>query len=180
MCPKLKYQISNYKFSVKIQNLLWKKTLEVLKKCFFQSLKQYGNFLVFKDNFCFTLFQPAKKTGLSHLNVTHLKDKSDILKVAQKIRRYICGELLLSTLKIDNITASSHINREIDLYLFYLQNSDRFTILYKKEKFPGCFIKTASGTALLFHTGKVIVVGCKTAKQIECLLEKISASTWIA
>ncbi len=37
---------------------------------------------------------------------------------------------------------------------------------YNNEKFPGLFVKFETGTVILFHSGKLVIVGCKTEKDI--------------
>ena len=48
-------------------------------------------------------------------------------------------------------------------------------IKYNNEKFPGVFLKFKIGTVILFHSGKLVIVGCKNIENIECLISKICA-----
>jgi TATA-box binding protein (TBP) (component of TFIID and TFIIIB) len=44
---------------------------------------------------------------------------------------------------------------------------------YNNEKFPGLFVKFKEGTAILFHSGKVVLVGCKNEENLKCLTTNI-------
>jgi len=49
-------------------------------------------------------------------------------------------------------------------------------VKYNNQKFPGLFIKYKKGTALVFFSGKVVIVGCKNQteiKEIAFLLSEI-------
>ena len=159
-----------------MQNIDWLNTVELLKNCVHvKKFKVYSNFIVFRRDYVYTLFKPGIGKSSAHLNITKLRDKSEILKAVNIIKNKISGQLLLSTIKIDNITCSLHLNREINLREFYKTNNSNLQISYKSEKFPGLFVKTNKGTILIFHTGRVILVGCKTKRDIKWLMKLICA-----
>lgn len=169
------YKISNYKLSIKIAKLDWNATLILLKKCQ-QLFKIHNNFLVFKvgqpNTFTYTLFKPKLPTA-AHLNITNIKCKSVFGHALETIQKFVCGKLILDTLRIDNITASTSLAHPINLENFLSKNSKSYSIKYNKDKFPGAFIKTSIGTILLFYTGKIILVGCKKEEQIKELIGTI-------
>jgi TATA-box binding protein (TBP) (component of TFIID and TFIIIB) len=80
-------------------------------------------------------------------------------------------------MKIDNITGSIDLKKEI--HIENLINSIRTSkdrnfksikITYNNEKFPGVFLKQVRvGTIIIFYSGKVVLVGCKTREDLECL-----------
>ena len=49
-------------------------------------------------------------------------------------------------------------------------------IKYNNQKFPGLFITFERGTAIIFHSGKIVIVGCKTTKHIKCIMKNIVAN----
>jgi TATA-box binding protein (TBP) (component of TFIID and TFIIIB) len=82
-----------------------------------------------------------------------------------------------SSMKIDNITGSIDLKKEI--HIENLINSIRTSkdrnfksikITFNNEKFPGVFLKQVRvGTIIIFYSGKVVLVGCKTREDLECL-----------
>jgi TATA-box binding protein (TBP) (component of TFIID and TFIIIB) len=76
---------------------------------------------------------------------------------------------------VDNIIASTSVDKKLDLCLICSSGVFK-SIKYNNEKFPGLFIKFENlGTAILFHSGKIVIVGSKTRNNIECLIQKIYA-----
>ena len=60
----------------------------------------------------------------------------------------------------------------IDLEKFILNNQDISDLMnYNPERFPGLFLRGEYGKVLLFKSGKMVFVGCKTNDQIEQLNE---------
>jgi len=166
----INFIISNYKVSVKVCDLDWKKTLELLKNCQL-NFKQHSNFISFKSVYTFTLFKP--KGNQAHANITNIKlikEGSEALRVLQSL---VGGKVLSHTFKIDNITASANLQKTVNLEKFFIQNHIHTAIKYNRDKFPAAFIKGSAGTILLFHSGKVILVGCKTKDQLVCLYTKL-------
>jgi len=69
---------------------------------------------------------------------------------------------------IVNIVASTHLHRELDLELLSLALREIGTVIYDKERFPGLILKTSDRVSyLVFRTGKIVVVGCKSEEHIE-------------
>lgn len=130
--------------------------------------------MIFKSKYIYTLFKP-KLSGerQSHLNITRLKSRSKIRKALDICKLVIKGLLLEDTKKIDNITASATFNQNINLRNFFELYSSQLSIKYNRDKFPGAFVKTSCGTALLFHSGKIIIVGCKKKSEIKWLLNMV-------
>lgn len=166
------YKISNYKISLKAYNLNWEDTISVLKTSGLHTTI-YNNFLVFKTCFIFTIFKP-QHTKVSHINITKIKKRSKIIEALNICNNLIKANLLLETLKIDNITASAFYGlQNLDLEKFFHANCKSANIKYNRDKFPGAFVKTSRGTALAFHSGKVVFVGCKNKLELKCLLKTI-------
>jgi transcription initiation factor TFIID TATA-box-binding protein len=76
---------------------------------------------------------------------------------------------------IDNIIATTNLNRKLNLV--DISSRKKFTnIKYNNEKFPGLFVKFNIGTAIIFHSGKIVIVGSKSIENIECVLNLILVS----
>ena len=80
----------------------------------------------------------------------------------------------MKQIKVDNIIATLNIQKPIDL-VSVCEKKLFESIKYNNEKFPGLFVKFKEGTAILFHSGKIVLVGCKTKKDLKCLTLNICA-----
>jgi TATA binding protein of transcription factor TFIID len=73
--------------------------------------------------------------------------------------------MIMSTVKIENVVASTSLADKFDLerILLLLEGAD-----YNKEKFPGLVYRTSSPKAafLLFTTGKIVCTGTKNADDV--------------
>ena len=172
MHPKI--HISNIKCSFKVDHK-WEETISKLKSHL--NIKYYPNFVVIRiEDFCFTLFKAPILGGYSHLNITKIRSFEHLLYAAQKISEFIDGTILYDTLKVDNITASSHLHSSIDIRRFVESQSGVFNISLNQDRFPGCFIRSPLGTAILFHTGRLIIVGSKSTRDIKCVVREIQSA----
>lgn len=170
------YSLRNVKISIKIEGISLNTVSEV---CLQKSLdyKKYENFIVVKNKFTFIIFKNNKK-NINHVNITKIPTIDAINESLLYLKE--CGETIIirpNTMKIDNLTATTNLNKEINLPEFVRRNSQIYNIKYINEKFPGLFIKFEKGTIILFHTGKVVLIGSKTESDLECLNQKIHAIT---
>ena len=162
------YKIANVKVSIKTTPLFLD---NVVLKCLEENLycKNYNNFLVVKKIYTFIIFK-TNKNSENHINITKIASLDLVVDAIATITYLTKCEVLSQT--IDNIIASTSFKRQIDLQSI----SNRFpSVKYNNEKFPGLFIKYKIGTAILFHSGKIVIVGAKKEKDIECLIQNICA-----
>jgi len=146
-------------------------------------VKRNNNFIVLKRDFCVSLFK-RKLGGLyNHVNITKIRNLANIDKIIgelEKIGVFCRTEFLV----VDNITGQLNTRVHIDIRKFVNNNLqsvfDKFTkdisvhIKYNNEKFPGAFLKIFKGkrklgTSIVFHSGKVVFVGSKCLRDIQCL-----------
>lgn len=66
-----------------------------------------------------------------------------------------------------NIVATLDLSTPINLELLMTYLSPTHTIRYEPKRFPGLIVKTASVSFLIFRTGKIVISGCKSEKEIE-------------
>lgn len=165
----MEYLVTNFKISFKCP-LLFLDNVSTITHQQNLDTKVFNNFIVFKKKFNFIIFK-AKRT-LNHINVTKLSTREDILESVQVFEQLFSCQI--SNLTIDNIIAVSKFPEFLNLSKIS-QHTFEGKIKYNSEKFPGLFIKFKEGTVILFHSGKVVVVGCKTESNIECLLKRICA-----
>ena len=128
------------------------------------------NILVINDIFSITVFK--KQFDKYHINITGIKLPSHVNTVIKWVVDFYCPEKYFTILKycIDNITATFDIGSSVPLnYIASLNNSMK----YNPERFPGLFYKTEYGTALIFNSGKVNIVGCKSENNVILIWQKI-------
>lgn len=165
-------EIRNIKISLKIENLPLNNAIEVLKikniAC-----KNHHNFISFQNKgFTFVLFKPSKN-GYSHLNITKIKVQKDILRSVEKVKKlFKCNA---TNLKVDNIVATSNLKSTVNLKEI-AKNKIFERIKYNPEQFPGLFLKFPVGTAIIFHSGKFVVVGCKNTADVQWISNTIYAT----
>ena len=72
-------------------------------------------------------------------------------------------------MKVDNITSSFNIKKPILFKQLKITNQ-KFN--FNPERFSGFFIKYTEGTAVLFQSGKINIIGCKTVTAITKNMER--------
>lgn len=74
--------------------------------------------------------------------------------------------------KIENIVATASLGTELDLIALSISLDES---KYRREQFPGliCHLKELKTTALLFHSGKVVLTGAKSLKIMRMTFEKV-------
>lgn len=168
-------QIRNVKVSVSIKYSPLSNAINSLKQLGI-TFKQFPNFISFNNKFTFIYFK-EKSIGdkkVNHINVTKLKSLCDVIEVKQIILDLFNCEIIKS--KIDNIIATADINHKLDLRTLISENKF-VNIKYNFEQFPGLFVKFPSGTAIVFHSGKVVLVGFKDIRDLTCTLNQITVAT---
>lgn len=166
------FKITNVKLSLKISFSCLDTVIQNLSSKEIQ-YKSYNNFIVFKNIYTYILFKSKDKIQ-NHLNITNI---SNLEKVENAICIYkdMFQSVNIISQTIDNITASFTLNKSFN-FLDVIENfKDIAKVSYNSEKFPGIFIKFPIGTVIIFHTGKCIIIGCKSVDNLEWLVKKINA-----
>ena len=121
------------------------------------------NFLVIKDEFSIIIFQ--KFPNKYHLNITGIKSLSEVPKVIRWIVCYYCNpkEFKYEGFTIDNITATFDLGFKIPLHQIatHLDSSK-----FNPERFPGLCLRHAQKTVVIFSSGKINILGCKSRKEV--------------
>ena len=114
----------------------------------------------------------ARQSNIYHVNITRIISLLEIERAIHLLQNLIDCQVFGK--KIDNIIATSGLNRQINLekIFFESENSD-FRLKYNREKFPGIFLKSKFGTLILFHSGKIVILGCKKESDIRWLISQI-------
>lgn len=165
------YKIANVKVSIKTSQLF----LDTVYKHLFEKglvCQNFNNFLVVKSKYTYIIFK-TNKNNENHINITKIPSIELISEAIQIIKDLTLCFVISQT--IDNIIATTNTNKRLNLKEIILNNKFH-KVKYNNEKFPGLFIKFDRGTAIIFHSGKIVIVGLKSVKEIECLLQQIAAN----
>ena len=153
--------ISNIKVSfqfckVENWNVILKKKSEILKFSYKQSVNIFS--VKYKYSFCFF----EKKNNKIHVNATGIKSFHDLQSFTSFFTHNLFN-VILENFQIDNITASFNIKENIDL-----KKLKEITLnsKYNPDNFPGLFLTLEKRTFIIFKNGKIILLGCKTEKEI--------------
>jgi len=164
-------EIRNIKISLKIDSLPLNIAISILSNKNIPC-RDHFNFISFKNQgFTFVLFKPSKN-GYSHINITKITKGKDIARSGDIVKDLFKCSIAKS--KIDNIVATDNLN--LPLNLKNITKSKIFeNIKYNSEQFPGLFVKFPVGTAIIFHSGKFVVVGCKNTADVKWISNTIYA-----
>jgi hypothetical protein len=162
--------INNVKSSHIIQcDVNWKKYLLERADSLNFSSSQRGNILIVKKNFNLCIFErkdrkPCNDTKNIHINLSGVENLSKTKIVLDFVlSEFFSSSAKILNSKIDNITASFTYPGEVNISFLKSINQD---FLYNKERFPGLFIKLPSGTAIIFNSGKINIIGSKTERDV--------------
>lgn len=178
-------KVTNIKVSIHCHKISLDSVKNLCEKKLFKT-KIFNNFILFESKFVYTIFKNKENNNYNHINITKIKNKLE-LKEALKQLFIFNIKPIKDTLKIDNVTGSLDLKKEIKLRdsIIFTSNYNfdgNIFISYNNEKFPGAFLKIQKekkkiGTILVFHSGKVVFLGCKTIKNLKCLESLILALT---
>ena len=133
-------------------------------------VKHYSNFSVLKLTFTYIIFWSS-----GYINVTKLKTKKDISSARIEIEELFKIKLH-EKFDIHNIFSSGQINLHIhSLYWIYKNievNSKK--VLYLSF-YPDLRIMCRKGTIIIFQSGKVTILGCKSFENLSELYSKCAS-----
>lgn len=76
---------------------------------------------------------------------------------------------------IENVVAVADLRKTIDIEKFIRRDNPFNRVFYEPEQFPGLICRYKGVVFLIFHTGKITVVGAKAEKQARRMIRRISA-----
>lgn len=121
------------------------------------------NILCITDVYSITIFQ--KLHNKYHLNVTKIKSLNSVSEVIQWLIKTYCDKnyFQLISHKIDNITSTFDIKQYISLDTLanHIKQSS-----YNPERFHAVYLKNNEGTIVVFQSGKINILGCKSLENI--------------
>lgn len=193
---------TNIKISFKIQTVSLS-TVQDLCSGLGYKLKRFSNFLVIRPKpsnkegyswVCTVFKKNITSDAPQHVNVTNLKSFDDI----EGVINYLAVLKLISipgTKSIDNVTGLLQVQKQIICEVIKsIQSNEKqacleldakfsgvhsLSVHYNNERFPGLFIKfkrhnSKFGTAIVFHSGKIVIIGCKSLTQLRWIAKAVS------
>ena len=130
-------------------------------------MKRYNNFTVVKEKYSFIVFTKTKQSQNFHVNITKIPSTEHIPKALDELKLVISSEFIIEVFKVENMTCLYQITTEINLLTFYnnLKLNVDFEIIQKRydpEKFPGMFLTLKKCSALIFSSGKIVIIGASS------------------
>jgi TATA-box binding protein (TBP) (component of TFIID and TFIIIB) len=162
------YKITNVKASIKCPSICLD---TVVKNAVELKIKHviYVNYIVIQSCYTYIIFKSRKGNNLNHVNITKIPNLEEI-DIAKK---YLCDLLkieIIATPVVDNITVSTRLNTKSTPKELINLFTKHCKITFNQETFPGVFLKFLCGTAIVFHTGCCILIGCKKISDITDIL----------
>jgi len=160
--------VRNIKLSVKIKHQPLDIVISKLKKKKV-NVKTFSNFISFKHKYTYVFFKSGQKST-NHINLTQISKVSKIRKAILNLIKLLKCQIV--QYKIDNIIATADIFKKLNLKKV-LKDKNFKIKKYNNEIFPGLFVKFDQGTAILFHSGKIVIVGSKKLKHIKWIIQQV-------
>jgi hypothetical protein len=169
------YKITNIKISVKCRNI----SLDTVKEFLCVNgipFKLYNNYIVTTVKYTYIIFKKNVKNieDICHINITNIQTLENLNEAINNLRIFD-EKTITKKYTIDNITVSKNFFKFVDLQELFKTLPTDISVTYNSETFPGVFLKfpNKQGTAIIFHTGKCVLLGCKTVNSIETILERL-------
>jgi TATA-box binding protein (TBP) (component of TFIID and TFIIIB) len=167
------FEIKNVKISLKLDKISLNTVLSQLElnKVVY---KEKNNYIIIQSQYIYIIFQ-SKNRLVNHINITKIPHIDEIDKATNHLQHVLFKNLVIHIISntIDNLTSVYNIKRNLILHDIVKKIEFTNNISYNNEKFPGLFIKFGFGTLILFHTGKVIAVGCKKEHDLTNLFDQL-------
>ena len=113
------------------------------------------------------MFTKTQQNRNFHINITKIPSTEHISKALDELKLVISSEFIIEVFKVENMTCLYQITTEINLSTFYynLKLNVDFEIEQKRydpEKFPGMFLTLRKCSALIFSSGKIVIIGASS------------------
>lgn len=162
----MNFNIRNVKVSLKTSAIALNNVLGLL--C---NVKNYKNFVVLKNKYTYTIFK-TNSSNENHINITKIPTLEKVSNAIDHLKQLI--DFSVNSVKIDNIIATLKTGVQIDL-VSVCENKLFDNMKFNSETFPGLFVKFEKGTAIIFHSGNIVLLGLKNLSELKCLTENICA-----
>jgi TATA-box binding protein (TBP) (component of TFIID and TFIIIB) len=168
--------IKNIKISLKVSEISLNSVLKEIQNNKDEkiSYKVRNNYIIIRNKYVYILFKP-KNSKIQHINITGIPNNEKIYDSIKNLTNNIWKSFNFDIIrhKIDNLTAVYDNKNQIDQMKILNRFQQTHVIRFNKEKFPGLFLTVQLGTFIIFHTGKVNLVGCKNADYLNILFKQL-------
>ena len=125
-----------------------------------------GGILKLNDPKCtFLLFRTGKIVCLA------CKNMQDVQISLDKLKQLLIGyKIEITHLKVVNVVGSFNFGRRINIPNFCKMTKNA---TYEPEIYPAAIYESQIGKSLIFHTGKIIITGCKSVNMCQHLYNDI-------
>jgi len=168
------FEIKNVKISLKLEELSLNTVLVNLKTSKID-FSEKSNYIVIRLKYIYIIFKPRNQQ-INHINVTKIPQIQKINHAITFFKKTIFPNLNINikNIIVDNITSIYKVHHFLNLSEIIEKYRNIYNIKYNNEKFPGMFIKFDSGTLIIFYTGTVIAIGCKSENDLTFLFNKFN------
>lgn len=141
-------------------------------------ITRHSNFISFHiDHFAFVLFP---KSG--QVNISGIRGFNDIKEAVRVFNSQFKTNIPVSNIVVDNTTASGKLHHRIKSFatLFKSPLRNEVSISVRPHYFPSALIRPKGqqrGTIILFANGKYIIVGARSAEELNKAYETLCALT---
>jgi TATA-box binding protein (TBP) (component of TFIID and TFIIIB) len=149
-------RVRNVKVSIRLDI---KEQFELLKK---KAYKYTNSYLILKEGgYTITVYHNSNVVNITGIpNFEQIDLALQYFSILTAIPYY----LLVLTVKVDNSTANGQLRQKVD---FNLLRQSNCVITYNPSLFPGATLTLSNlKKAILFKSGKYVLVGCKSEDEI--------------
>jgi TATA-box binding protein (TBP) (component of TFIID and TFIIIB) len=172
------FDIKNIKLSLKIQPLDLNSVVSYLSTNKTIIIEKKGNCVIIRNRYgyVYTIFISNNKV-FSHINITGISLPTFIDHAIDWIKVVLKPSFTVVEIArcINNITASYTFCRKLNLCHLITNLQTNYKISMNREKFPGAVVTFNNGIVILFHSGKVITVGCKSIDNLKNLYKEMTS-----
>ena len=155
-------EVKNLKISVKLGSI--PKLQEVINRLSLRGFKckAHSNFVIARGKYVNSVFASG------HVNITGVKRFSDIPESIASICEGLNLPVYTRAFNVDNITVGAHAVGRINLQKLYKQarqcesSAKQSAFKLNFEVFPALYYTSGKCTCIIFATGSIIIVGCKS------------------
>jgi TATA-box binding protein (TBP) (component of TFIID and TFIIIB) len=126
------------------------------------------NRIIKSSNFTITIYHNSPHV----IHLTGIRNMDESLSAGVEVISKMSGythSFLRRNFRCDNITATfKFYKKPIDLISFFenVKQCSSVNIQFDPSKFPGFTVRTAIGTGVIFQTGAINILGCKSISQV--------------
>ena len=128
--------------------------------------KKYDNYEMLRNKYVYTIFKPKRGSNIRHVNITMIKDFEHIEDSLSCLKDMLySGDI--SRVTVDNTTASFNVNTFLDLSQLYQSLRSDWNVSFSAQLFPAVCWRLNMATVQIFSSGKIVIIGAKSERDIK-------------